>query len=345
MIYLSKAPTKLSYSQFENEALRLLQTGALSEYLWIVPTAAKAKELEQRLVRMQGGKAVGDLPIMTLSGFASKLLSCASPQLRVINDAEGGVFLEQAMRELLATKALKYFESREIEGLSLAHSLPLPQGTFEMVLNTLRQLKAHGVYPHDLEREIRGAEQRKGETTEVLRARDILTIYTAYEEQLGSAFTDNYGQFQHLNARYAAGPNRPEDEAIEMAARDLKRAFPTVKKIVVDGFVRIERPDLHLVLTVAGVKDVDVHFGIAACSDNPELFNSALDLIERMKIVGFDECEMPSGSKFSEDCDTLTSHLCKSVFLDEKSKLDATDRVTVFTARNKVEEVEQIARA
>ncbi len=361
MIYLSKAPSKLSYSLFESEAVRLLQAGELGEYLWIVPTAAKAKELEQRLVRLQQGKAVGDLPIMTLSSFASKLLSCVSPQLRVINDAESGVFLEQALRELLAKDALKYFEARKLDGQSLVHALPLPQGTFEMVLNTLRQLKAHGVYPHDLEREIKSAELRKGETTEVLRARDIFTIYTAYEAQLGAdakgadakgaAFTDNYGQFQHLNARYAAGPNRPENEAIENAGRDLKRAFPTVKKIVVDGFVRIERPDLNLVLTVAGVRDVDLSFGIAACSENPELFNSALELIERIKLAGFDECEMPSGSKFSEDCDPFTSHLCKSIFLEksifheEKSKIDASDRVTVFTARNKVEEVEQIARA
>jgi ATP-dependent helicase/nuclease subunit B len=322
-----------------------LQGAELGGHLWIVPTAAKAKELEQRLVRMQQGRAVGDLPIMTLSAFASKLLACASPQLRVINDAESGVFLEQAIRDLLKQDALKYFEPRKLEGLSLVHSLPLPQGTFEMVLNTLRQLKAHGIYPHDLESEIKSAELKKGETTEILRARDILAIYKAYEGQLGSAFTDTYGQFQHLNARYAAGPNRPEDEAVENAGRDLLRAFPGVRKIIADGFVRIERPDLNLMLTLAGVKDLEVMFGIAACSDNPELFSSALDLIERMKIVGFAACEMPSGSKFSEDCDTFTSHLCSSLFFQEREKLDATDRVTVFTARNKVEEVEQVARA
>jgi ATP-dependent helicase/nuclease subunit B len=325
--------------------VRLLETGRLGEYLWIVPTAAKAKELEQRLVRMQQGKAVSDLPIMTLASFASRLLSCASPQLRVINDAESGVFLEQALRELLNTGALKYFEPRKLEGLSLVHSLPLPQGTFEMVLNTIRQLKAHGIYPHDLEREIKQALQAKGETTEVLRARDICAIYSAYEAQLGESFTDTYGQFQHLNGRYAAGPSRPESEATEHAVHDLKRAFPTVTKIVVDGFVRVERPDLHLVLTLANAKHVEVTFGIAACSDNPELFNSALELVERMKTVGFGECELPSGSKFSEDCDTFTSHLCKSIFFSEQTKIDATDRVTIFTARNKVEEVEQVARA
>lgn len=345
MIYLSKKPSPLSYSRFETEAVRLLEAGELSHYLWIVPTAAKAKELEQRLVRLQKGRAVSDLPIMTLSAFASKLLRCASPQLRVITDAENGVFLEQALRDLLSKKALSYFESRDLEGLSLVHSLPLPQGTFEMVLNTIRQLKAHGIYPHDLEREIKDAEQQKGETTEVLRARDILAIYTAYEDHLGDAFTDNYGQFQHLNARYAAGPNRPENEALENANRDMERAYPAVRQIVVDGFVRIERPELDLILTIACTKNVNVQFGIAACSDNPELFHSALELIERMKLVGFDECQMPSGSKFSEDCDTFTSHLCRSLFLQDQEMIDASDRVTVFSARSKVEEVEQIARS
>jgi ATP-dependent helicase/DNAse subunit B len=282
LIYLSKTPSRLSYSRFENEAVRLLKTGELGEYLWIVPTAAKAKELEQRLVRMQQGKAVSDLPIMTLASFASRLLSCASPQLRVINDAESGVFLEQALRDLLNTNALKYFEPRKLDGLSLVHSLPLPQGTFEMVLNTIRQLKAHGIYPHDLEREIKQALQAKGETTEVLRALDICAIYLAYEAQLGESFTDTYGQFQHLNGRYAAGPSRPESEAIENAEHDLKRAFPTVTKIVVDGFVRVERPDLHLVLTLANAKHVEVTFGIAACSDNPETIRSYSILLSNL---------------------------------------------------------------
>ncbi|HET6511961.1 MAG TPA: 3'-5' exonuclease, partial [Candidatus Kapabacteria bacterium] len=317
----------------------------MTRHILIVPTAAKAKELEQRLVRMQKGKAVSKLPIMTLAGFAARLLACAKPQLRVINDAESGVFLEQAIRELLAKDALRYFEARKLDAVSLVHALPLPQGTFEMVLNTIRQLKSHGIYPHDLEREIKEAEQKKGETTEVLRARDICTIYKAYQQQLGDAFTDTYGQFQLLNGRYAAGENRPEEEALAIAERDLRRAFPDVKRIVLDGFVRIERPDLMLVLTLAGIKDVEVSFGIDACSDNLELFSSAFDLIERIKQVGFAECEMPSGSRFSQDCDAFASHLCTSLFLGEKATLDARDRVTLFTARTRIEEVEQVARA
>lgn len=345
MIYLAKNPRTLSYSRFEHEAERLLAAGELSSYVWIVPTAAKAKELEQCLVRLQKGRAVSDLPIYTLSGLASSLLSHAKPSLRVITDAESGVFLEQAIRDLIQKSELQYFEPRDATGLSLVHSLPLPQGTFEMVLNTIRQLKSHGIYPYDLERELKISEQQQGETTEVRRARDICAIYKAYEAQLTDCFTDTYGQFMHLNARYAPGPMRPEEEALQTASTDFHKAFPDAKHIVIDGFMRIERPDLHLLLTLSSVKDVEMIIGLGACSTNPELFTSALDLLERLKMAGFEECAMPDGTRFSKDCDTLTSHLCESLFLDEPNTIDAHDRVTVFSARTKTEEVEQVARA
>lgn len=332
MIYLSRNLDAVPATGVEAEVHRLLAAGELSQVLWVVPSAARATFLERKLVRASAGKAVTNPPISTISSLTSALLSTAEPALRVITDAESGVFIEQSIRELFAEGDLKYFEERAFEG-SIAHAFPLPQGTFEMVLNTIRSMKEHGVYVHDLKREVTESIKRNGESTEVLRARDIAAIYDRYEQHLTDRFTDTYGQLQRLNFRYEENAFRSREEAAQLAQRDIAQCYPQVRRIFVEGFYRIEQPALRLLLSLADIPEVDVVFGFDIEHTNHTLFAGLESTLSQLRAVGFEELDRKNASE-----------LARALFNDD-NKIRSQVRTTIFSARTKVEEVEQVARS
>src|SRR5262249_10622634 len=133
------------------------------------------------------------------------------------------------------------------KGSTSPSSFPIHRGTFELVVNTIRRLKASGVAPLDMEQDILQTRSRNGDTTEVRRATDIHKIYTSYQERLTDRFMDTYGQVLLMNERYQ-GADATNDGRIRT---DFASAFPGVNEVFVTGFFYLELPSVQLIARLA----------------------------------------------------------------------------------------------
>lgn len=338
MLVITREASSISERPLLDEVLARVERDGAESILWLVPTEARARAIEATLVRATEGQALSQSPVQTVNRFAGTLLSVTNSKVRVLTDAESGVFLEQAIHELLAEGALTYFEAKRTT--SSTRSFPLPQGTFEMVLNTIRQLKEHGIYVPELQREVVAALATTGERTHVRRSRDILTIFERYEQLLRPGFTDTYGQLEHLNARYTESPVRSQDEVLRLLLTDLRSCYPHAQTIYVDQFYRIERPALQLLTTLSQVAEIEVQFRFSEPEANPTLFASIGRTVSHLTTAGIDTItRIPDQSE-----SPILERLRTTLFLEsEDEPVDAVDAITIVSCRSKVEEAEDVA--
>src|ERR1700733_13829704 len=193
----------------EEIAKQRVADGNPESFLFIVPNLIAKRRLERELLESANGKSVAKLNILTLADLAGELAGAGFPDLASISDAESAVLIELSIRNLLLKRDLSFFERApnaiENEGWSEnSPSFPIPRGTFELVVNTIRQLKESGVTALDIEDDIKKTLLKKGETTETRRATDIQRIYSAYQSRLESLFMDTYGQTLLVNVRYGS---------------------------------------------------------------------------------------------------------------------------------------------
>ena len=354
MPFLSRNTEPLSYASFIEEAERCVIAGEVESFIYLVPNRVAQRRIERRLVEAARGKAIAKPNVLTLADLAGVLCSIAFPQVRLLSDAESAVLIEQSIRALIREDRLRYFE-RARDGASVgAHvgadgsseyetfAFPIPRGTFELVVNTIRRLKQNGVLPHDISTDLERTRRAKGETTEVRRAADIFLIYDAYQASLRSAFTDSYGQFLWLNERYSG-------EGIIDISHDFRSAFPNVTDLFIEGFSHFELPAISLLSMASRVPGLRTVIRLDTREDNPNLFGGVLELQGRFAEQGFVSLCGPGFNPVELDrvetrSTRVQEHLARYLFATEIPEKLHTPNVHIHEAANFSEEVEEIAR-
>lgn len=350
----------------------------------LVPTSSWARKVEREVVAALQPKAVGRLHVYTFSEFASTLLQHSHPKVKLISDAESGVFLEQVIWDLHDEARLHYFErpAAAVMEEKRGKYLPVTRGTFELILNTIRQLKRNGIYPEPLRKDIIEATRKNGETTETRRARDIQAIYAQYEELIANDFTDTYGQFQLLNGDFAfATPDldNTNSSSIETVFRSV---FRDAKYLLVEGFDVIDRPALDLLTAISRVPELAVAVHLSIEEKNEALFGTVSSLKTDLELAGFSREEeavtarqflteklIAASTRENEPLDLFSNtvatggelpdiglsreefcrSLARNLFADAESvaqtRLQADRHVVTIAADNQEAEIESVARA
>ncbi|HET6403000.1 MAG TPA: PD-(D/E)XK nuclease family protein [Candidatus Kapabacteria bacterium] len=337
----------LSEGPLEAEAARRAAAGISEEWAFIVPNRIAQRRMEREFIQAARGRAISQLHILTLADLAGTLAGVAFPELAPIGDSESAVLIELAIRDLILKHQLDFFERAGSENDAHHAAFPVPRGTFELIVNTIRQLKESGIAPMDIERDLARLKAAKAETTEVRRATDILRIYQAYQESLRDRFMDTYGQVLLANERYGitalptdSGEKRP------LIEQDFRKAFPKVRDVFVSGFYYLEPPSIALIARLSEIEGLRTTIELEESKSNPDLFAGLMDLEERLLASGFQEIEEEPAGRRRYKPDALGEYLGQTLFRERDAPITAHDapEIELFSAANAAGEVEAIAR-
>ncbi|MDP4198698.1 MAG: exodeoxyribonuclease V subunit gamma [Bacteroidota bacterium] len=348
MPLLVRPPSPLRFRSIEDEVKRLAREGRSEEFLLIVPNRIAQRRMERELVAAAEGRAIAKPNVLTLADFAGELCRMAFPTLYLLSDAESAVLIEQSIRELLQKRELTYFERATADDSPGEHAFPIPRGTFELVVNTIRELKENGITVDDIGRELKISRSTRGDTTESRRAADIQAVYRAYHTKLEMRFMDTYGQTLLLNERYLL------DDA-SIAQSDFRACFPHVLKIFIDGFYHLEAPALQLLSAFDSTSDLLTIISLDFDEENVSLFGGVIELQSRLEAMGFSAREASKSNSneiigkgqsgiatYADVRALLRRHLFTN--LDEAFEPIASPQIKYFEAANPLAEMDEIAK-
>jgi ATP-dependent helicase/nuclease subunit B len=330
MLLSNQQPGWLSTSVLD-EVLARASAGDTQSFIFLVPTRQRSRDVNAMLVEKCAGRALGGLAVTTPIDLVSKLLLALDPGIRLLSDAEMGVFLELTIKRLLDRSALQYFERKA----AMSSGLPIAPGTFDEILSTIRKLREHDVLPGQLVEEIASLEQRRGRATEIRRAKDMLAIYSDYLEQIGDRFVDTYGQFRLLrdllDRSSAAGDSSSTFRSM------LQLAYGNVSDVFLEGFIRLE-PSTYLLLRQL-TEEVRVTIELPDAGTNEKLYAPSKRLEREAFRAGFVHSVSLAPSSALHPGALLQREL-----VDGKLTTSFTDAIRIYKAQDRAAEVEAIAR-
>jgi ATP-dependent helicase/nuclease subunit B len=272
MYFLARNIDDLGFSSFEEEIARRAEAGDTKSYLYIVPTGAQARELINWVTELSSPNPITLPNILSLEELITRLTRFARPDIRHLSPAESAVFIELALKELLQSNSLEYFEGDH----KPSPKLPILRGTFERLVAAIAGLKEHGITPEKIAEDLTKAgsqpERKLADRSSLRKANDVAAIYSLYENKLGDKFTDTEGQYKLL-AEYFELPttviSANQQSKIHQAISSL---FPEITDIFVGSFIQIPQPAQTILFALSHLDSIRLTFGLDYGKDNSSLF-------------------------------------------------------------------------
>ncbi|MFH2004451.1 MAG: PD-(D/E)XK nuclease family protein [Bacteroidota bacterium] len=289
-------------------------------FIYIVPTRRKVRELQRELLKIPANRTAPAFELFTLETFATELYSLFSSPKLLLSMPTQAVLFGEAIRN--KEKELGYF---------LTHSSrkTIPAGTLKKMINVINSLKEAGIYPVDLYSELNNADN-----DEKQKLKDILLIYEEYESLIKEKFIDIGGIYKELNETIS----KPESEKL------FRERFSKVTSIFIDGFDEFSDPEITMMDAISRFNNLGIVISFDYYLNNDELFGHLRENYEKFKKIGF---------RIKSDQDIITTgtdnhfryFIARNLFRHDFVESEfTTDKISVFKAGNREEEVEYIAK-
>jgi len=305
-------------------------------FILVVPTKRRIRHLFRELLQKHGG-ALPELPVFTLGTLAARFIAKAFEGRRLVDEAIQALLFNQALLD--ARGKLSYFRVRD-------RAPALPLGTFDKITNVIRKLKETGITPAALQDEL-----SLEEPDEHAKLRDIITIYSAYEQRLESVHgVDAEGMFQLL----------AHDCSAQLFHRTFRHLFPHAEEIAIVGFDEFTEPEIGFIQKLCSLSiPVSLEFDFE--QGNSALFGHLEQNYRRFLELGFrhvpaapreederHDSEHTQLSLFLKEPpaptrENIMRHLVQTLFKrDVEKRFDCTSFITVAKAHDRVREVQLI---
>ena len=307
--------TKNSAEQSDIEQLLSAKINAskLNELLLVVPTNRKVRYLRKELISLSPGGICGTMNLATI-GTLSQHLFFGNKEFRdeILSEAAAAVLLKQSFREV----ELKYFSN---------YKKNIPSGTLERIKNVISQYKRLGISAERLNEE---AQILSG--SEKLKALDISLIYARYSIKINELKLFEIGDvYFNLN-------NLPQEE-FHSAFRKL---YPDVNLIIIQGFDEFTSPEIEIINTVSGIKEIPLFLELDYSSNNPLIFRHLESTFSKMITKRF----IPYTTEENEKIQ-FRKIVREKLFLNKKDKYNNfQSSVFEIRAADKEKEVDLIAK-
>ncbi len=287
MYFLSRNTDELGFSSFEEEISRRAKNGDTKSYLYIVPTGAAARELINWVTELCEGRAIKVPNIISLDDLIARLAKNIKPDVRVLSDPESAVFIELALKDLLRQNKLQYFEGESDAG----PKLPIRRGTFERLVSGIAGLKESGITPERLSEDIKHAESNGerliADRSTLRRAHDLAAIYKAYQDRLGTGFTDISGQYSIIAEHLELPSSIITEGQQKKIQKVISSVFHGVSDIFVGSFIRLHEPARQILFALSHLNGIRLTFGVDYEKRNEPLFALQERLIRQASEEGF----------------------------------------------------------
>ncbi|MCY3722088.1 MAG: PD-(D/E)XK nuclease family protein [Candidatus Poribacteria bacterium] len=292
----------------ENILKTRIQNNKANTFVIIVPTDSARLKRQRELVGYHPNRAVSNLPVYTSKDFIQRLYSqTQSPKQHILSG------IQHLWLHEIVDPAPDNIDTYQYNTFRPIQNTTIPDSTLSLIFNTINHLRDQG------ETELNFVED---DPTQVELAR----IYNDYEARLANQWIDEKGKHYYL-------ANNFKEECI-------KRTFPNVKLVVVEGFTLISKADIKLLKHIAEISDVEMWFRTDCIEDNKALYKNIINLVSQFKDTGANidteyERNPDRHQYFAENL------FRTNVALDHKTNL--TDKIKVLEPTDRSEEVEQIA--
>jgi ATP-dependent helicase/nuclease subunit B len=311
------------FTSIEDEIRLRLADRRPDSFVYVVPTRRKVRELQRDLLNAAPGGVSSAFQLFTLETLAIRLSELILPPRQLVAGPSQAVLMHKAFESVL--EELQYFSPRP--GARTLH-----KGTFQRVVNVINSMKQAGVYPNVLHQEL--AEAEEGERTKL---RDILRVYSAYEELLDERFTDAPGIFKDLNF---SSPG-------EIYGREFRRGFPRVDAVFVAGFDQFSDPEITMLHNLVNLDGIGMVISFDYHPHNDSLFGHLKENYEKFLEIGFRRIAPPARPSVPAVDDALQfqTHIAEHMFRrDGVQPRDVTGKATFFAAADREQEVVCIAK-
>lgn len=230
----------------------------LKEYLLIVPTNRKLRDLKKEIISGYKGLGITSLNLETFESFCGRLLG-AVKIYTPLEEAPSSVLINQAVDET----PLSYFASYKGE---------IPKGTMSRIKSVISEYKRYGMTPDML----RG-EGKDLPYSEQLKISDIAGIYERYKEKTSALSAFEAGDV------YSA--------LIDLPGEEFKTAFiscfPDVKEIYINGFDEFSTLELKILDSLSRIEGIKMYLNFDYYEGNPELFSHLDKCYKNLESCGF----------------------------------------------------------
>lgn len=304
----------------------VLSGSRLDEVLLVVPTKRRIRHLSRELLdRAQRGVAPA-LPIHTLESLGLTIFGSSPRARRLVSGSVQSLLFDAAVRSV--RDRLVYFRPG-------GRDHHLFRGTFEKIIAVILHLKESGIDAKMLE-----SEAGRAPMDERQKLLDMSAIYAAYEEQLTRArMVDLEGLF---SAILEAG--QPEFPKL------FRGVYPAVRSLSLAGFDEFTSPQMSFLEALTLVPDLAVGMVFDFQHGNPALFGHLEDNYRQLLELGFredtalDSLLEATAPPRADATRAVIDGLSRRLFAPASGgrKVDTGGRVTVISARDRVQEVERI---
>lgn len=292
---------------------RKIKEGRPNEFLLVVPTNRKVRNLKKEIISQMPNHAAWSLNIETLGTIATKILNEAK-SFKPLGEAASTIFIKQSASEI----KLRYLSLYKEE---------IPFGTLDRIRSVISEYKRSGITPEVLRKE-----SGKLETSEKLKALDIADIYDTYQKKCLA-----------LNA-YEIGDIY--SDLLKLGDKTFhelfKKIYPDVDLVVINGFSEFSNPEIEILRSISLGSGAKTFISFDYYSRNKLLFAHLDECYEKLEGAGFKRVEDKSPNELHEFSILMREKLFTAK--DSKQKKTVREKVYKIEAFDRNDEVELIAK-
>ena len=295
----------------ENTLKTRIQNDQAGSFVVIVPTESARLHRQRELVGYHPNKAVANLRVYTSVDFAQRLYNQVRPVREHISQGIQNLWLHEIANN---SDAYRYEEFRPNP------DIPVPDSTLSLVVDTINRLKERGDGTQNI---------GNGESSNPIAA-DLSHIYKDYETKLEDRWIDEQGKYLYL--------------ANNFDSQLMRRAFPRVNLVVVEGFVVLSKANIKILTRIAEMPNIEMWFRTDCVAENQALYKNITDLVSQFRAVNTNidttyERELDRHQYFAENLFQTNVVNTTSV-----SNSNTAYQIKVLEPADRSQEVEMIAR-
>ncbi|MEJ5351986.1 MAG: PD-(D/E)XK nuclease family protein [Melioribacteraceae bacterium] len=290
-----------------------IKSNRVNELLIIVPTNRKVRNLKKEIISLMPNRAALELNIETLGTISTKILNRIQP-FRQLSEAASIIFIKQSFAEIKP----KYFSVYKNE---------IPFGILDRIKNVISEYKRHGITPEQLK-----DEAEKLERSEKLKALDIADIYDKY---LNKCYSINAYEIGDVYKLLLESNEKKFEESFSSV-------YPDVNLIVINGFNEFTNPEIKIINRLSLIEKTELFISFDYNQKNKFIFSHLDSCFNQLLNCGFKTINDTAEVNLPKFRLAIRNELFK--YYEKEKKYNYKDRVYKFSAYDRENEVEKIAK-
>ena len=294
----------------ENTLKTRIENDKAHTFVVVVPTDAARLHRQRELVNYHPNGAVANLRVLDIENFVQRLYNQVRPSRQHISQGIQNLWLH----DIANNSDVSAYEEFQPDP-----NIPVPDSTLSLIAGTINRLKERGEGTQNI-----GNGKSSNPTDS-----DLICIYNEYENKLENRWIDEQGKYLHL--------------ANNFKSQFMRRAFPGVNLIVVEGFAVLSKANIKILTHIAKMPQIEMWFRTDYVKENQALYKNIGELVSEFKAAN--AAIDPDYEREPNQHEHFAKHLFRTetVSANPIAHPQASYQIKMLRPADRSEEIEQIA--